>query len=473
MSTKAGRNILTVLVFSLFLVSIVFSQVNYPNPVGYVNDFASIIDPTAKLNLETKLRDYKDKTSIEISVATVSSLEGLTIDEYAFKLFQKWGVGDRTKDNGILILVAPNEREMKIEVGYGMEPDLTDVQAGRIIENSIIPYFKKQQMTTGVIAGVDAILSELGATPFEVRLEERRLAKEKEQANEKRRAEENKAMLAFLGIAIATLLVIGTPIVWIWLSVKKKQKLQAQFKTNSEVISDCQVLIKKAENDGPNVASSLVSLKSISPEEIWRPFSDSINAIPAGVRLAQQEVDRMIQLQHKNGWKGSFNTYQEIAVLLATVITLSDWPKRLEEKMEQVKKSKDNSPAFLNTTLSEIEVAQKALEHKDVSNRARQYLDEARNKCAEAKVCISSSGMLNWIFIYQLIATASGLMGKAKSTADSDKRSAEEARRPRPTYRSRSSSSYGSSRSGSSGSRGGFGGFGGGRSGGGGARGKW
>jgi uncharacterized protein len=456
----------------LSVVSFAHGQVKYPDPVGHVNDFANIIDSATERNLETQLRDYQDKTSIEIAVATVSSLEGITVDEYAVELFNKWGVGDRAKDNGILVLVAPNEREMKIEVGYGLEPDLTDLQAGRIIENDMIPYFRSGKMVEGIAAGVAVIISELGNMPFETRLEERRIANEKRQVDEKRRAEEDKAMLAFLVIAFAALLAIGTPIVWIWLSVKKKQKLQAQFKTNSEVISDCQVLIKKAENDGPNVASSLVSLKSISPEEIWRPFSDSINAIPAGVRLARQEADRMIRLQHQSGWKGSLDTYQEIAVLLATVTTLSSWSKRLEEKVEQVKKSKDDSPAFLNTTLSEIEVTQKALEHKDVSNRARQYLDEARNKCAEAKVCINSSGMLNWIFIYQLIATASGLVGKAKSTADSDKRSAEEARRPRPTYKS-SSSSYRSSRSGSSGSGGGFGGFGGGRSGGGGARGKW
>jgi len=90
------------------------------------------------------------------------------VEEYSLGLAQSWGVGDKKKDNGIVLLIAPNERKMRIEVGYGMEPDLTDGQCGRIIRDVIIPYFKESvnlpmeaknnKLTEGIIAGVNTIL---------------------------------------------------------------------------------------------------------------------------------------------------------------------------------------------------------------------------------------------------------------------------------------------------------------------------
>ena len=135
--------------------------------------------PQSQQGLEQKLHDYKEQTSIEVAVVTVSSLEGLTVEEYTLNLAQKWGVGDKEKDNGIVVLVAPNERKIRIEVGYGMEPDLTDAQAGRIIQGTIIPYFKNNQMAEGVVIGVNTILAGLGSVPYQVRMEERRLAGER------------------------------------------------------------------------------------------------------------------------------------------------------------------------------------------------------------------------------------------------------------------------------------------------------
>src|SRR3989344_5423668 len=151
------------LVVGLLFFRAAYGQVNYPSPIGHVNDFANLLNPQDKQELERKLRDYRDKTSIEVAVVTVPSLEGLTVEEYTLNLATKWGVGDKEKDNGIVMLVAPNERKMRIEVGYGMEPDLTDAQAGRIIQGTIVPYFKNNQMAEGVVIGVNTILAGLGS----------------------------------------------------------------------------------------------------------------------------------------------------------------------------------------------------------------------------------------------------------------------------------------------------------------------
>ncbi|MDP3696402.1 MAG: TPM domain-containing protein [Candidatus Taylorbacteria bacterium] len=460
----------------LLIASTVYGQGNYPNPIGHVNDFANIIDSATELALETQLRDYKDKTSIEIAVATVSSLKGITVDEYALELFNEWGVGDRAKDNGILVLVAPNEREMKIEVGYGMEPDLTDAQAGRIINDVIIPYFRDGKMAEGVAAGVDAILDDLGSTPFETRLEERRIAEEKKQADAKRRAEESSAFMRFAGVILAFFVLVGTPLVLVFVKIRRKKKLQAQFKANFEVLRNCENLIKKAEDSYPEAQKHLIELKGISPEEMWRPFAKALVEIPAGIKLAEQGVDDIIRLQYKNGWEKSLESYTSVAALLVTVTALSSWSEQIKDTVLKVGKARDESPTLLENTLANIKTVkeEKILEHKDVSDKTRQYLKDAENKCNDAGSLMAGSGLLSWLTIYSLIAEASSLVGKARNATSSDKAAAEEARRPKPVHRpsSRSSSSgFGSSRPRSGG--GGFGGFGGGRSGGGGARGKW
>src|SRR3989338_215666 len=160
----------------LFLFGLANADVKYPNYVGHINDFAKILPADTVKKLETELRKYKDQTGIEIAAVTVVSLEGLSVEEYTIGLAKKWGVGSKKKDDGVVLLVAPNERKVRIEVGYGLEPDLTDSQAGRVIRDQIIPLFKEGRMADGVVAGVAGILQQLGKKPYQERLEERKNA---------------------------------------------------------------------------------------------------------------------------------------------------------------------------------------------------------------------------------------------------------------------------------------------------------
>ena len=90
--------------------------------VGYVNDYAEIISPAVEVELETRLENFTASTGNELAVVTLSSLEGDTVENVAVALFGQWGIGQKGKDNGVLLLIAPNERELRIEVGYGLEP---------------------------------------------------------------------------------------------------------------------------------------------------------------------------------------------------------------------------------------------------------------------------------------------------------------------------------------------------------------
>jgi uncharacterized protein len=126
----------------------------YPKSQGYVNDFAGILNDPIRAALESDLRAVEQRTSAEIAVVTVPSLEGMTIDEYAVGLFADWKIGKRGKDNGVLVLVAPAERRVRIEVGYGLEPVLPDGLAGEIIRTEFLPAFRRGDFAGGIQAGV-------------------------------------------------------------------------------------------------------------------------------------------------------------------------------------------------------------------------------------------------------------------------------------------------------------------------------
>ena len=140
-----------------FLTSPVCAQASLPKPTGRVNDFAELLSAPARAALEQRLRDVETTTSSEIAVATVTSLDGMSVEEYANRLFKEWGVGQAKSDNGVLILVAPNDRAMRIEVGYGLEGILPDGLAGEIRDQQFLPRFRDDDYAGGITAGVNRI----------------------------------------------------------------------------------------------------------------------------------------------------------------------------------------------------------------------------------------------------------------------------------------------------------------------------
>jgi uncharacterized protein len=148
--------LLFVLVLFLISVNSVFA-LNIPQYKGRVNDFAQILSSDFKTKLEQELAQIEISTTDQIAVVTVKDLQGTTIEDYSEQLFQKWGIGQKGKDNGILLLVTVKERKVRIEVGYGLEPTITDGRAGEIIRNQITPEFKKGNYEKGIQNGVDKI----------------------------------------------------------------------------------------------------------------------------------------------------------------------------------------------------------------------------------------------------------------------------------------------------------------------------
>jgi uncharacterized protein len=129
-----------------------------PKPAGRVTDLAGVIDPATEADLDQRLDQLEQKTSSEVAVVTVASLDGVSVEDYAERLFRDWGIGQARSDNGVLVLVAPNEREMRIEVGYGLEGILPDGLAGQIIRDSFIPRFRENDYNGGIRDGVARVV---------------------------------------------------------------------------------------------------------------------------------------------------------------------------------------------------------------------------------------------------------------------------------------------------------------------------
>jgi uncharacterized protein len=134
---------------------------NFPALTGRVVDQANVIPPAKRVDLDIKLADLEMKSGIQLVVATVSSLDGEEIEPYANALFRTWRLGQKDKNNGVLLLVAPKERRVRIEVGYGLEGTLTDALSKVIITNAIAPRFKAGDYGDGVTRGVDDIITVL------------------------------------------------------------------------------------------------------------------------------------------------------------------------------------------------------------------------------------------------------------------------------------------------------------------------
>ena len=160
----------------IFFVIIAFAlavfpafAIDVPFLTGRVTDNAQILSDETRKAVTANLKAHEEKTTNQIAVLTVPTLDGVSIEEYAVTVFNTWKLGQKGKDNGILLIVAPKDRKLRIEVGYGLEGTMTDGIAGSIIRNAITPFFKNNDYDRGIDEGVRAIINVLegGQAPTE------------------------------------------------------------------------------------------------------------------------------------------------------------------------------------------------------------------------------------------------------------------------------------------------------------------
>ena len=154
----------------IFIVSLSFSQTLPEKSTALVNDYANVLTTQQQVDLEKSLDGYWQRTTIQIAVVTIPNLNGFSsIEEYANALFHKWGIGEKGKDDGVLIINSIAEHKIRIEVGYGLEGILTDLQSGQII-SAMKPYLKKSDYMSAYYTGIHGLMITLGdLTPDEAK----------------------------------------------------------------------------------------------------------------------------------------------------------------------------------------------------------------------------------------------------------------------------------------------------------------
>lgn len=170
MKTALARLLaLLLLAFGLAVGPVAAAAPAFPALTGRVVDQAGILPPGTAQAIAAKLEALEASTGRQFVVVTVSSLQGLEIEDYGHQLGRTWGIGEARKNTGVILLVAPDERRVRIEVGYGLEPILTDALSSKILQDNVLPLFRDGKMADGVVAGAEAIIAQLLLPPDQAR----------------------------------------------------------------------------------------------------------------------------------------------------------------------------------------------------------------------------------------------------------------------------------------------------------------
>ena len=172
------RAILATLAFVVLATAALAQSHTFPDLTGRVIDGAGILDAATRQQLEKLSADLEAKTTDQLVIVTLKSLQGTSIEDYGYQLGRKWQIGQKDKNNGVVLIVAPNDKRVRIEVGYGLEPTLTDAISSVIIQGSILPRFRAGDFAGGVRRGAEDIVQVLSgdAKEFQERAVQRQAA---------------------------------------------------------------------------------------------------------------------------------------------------------------------------------------------------------------------------------------------------------------------------------------------------------
>jgi len=444
-----------VLIFILLMTNAVQGQV-FPKPVGFVNDFAHVLPANQVKNLEARLQSYRDATGIELAVVTVSSLDDMPIEDYANKLFAQWGIGEKGKDSGVLMLLAPTERKVRIEVGYGLESDLTDSESGQIIRQYANPNFKVNNWSAGTEATINGIIDYLGPKPFQARVEARAEEKKMREEEQTRMNAEFVATLKYaFPVVLILLFLFGPAVVFLY---RKHRRNELKDLINNSIDADRESIATIRVKYLPAMARLEQLAKEITPDE-YRVANDKLTALPQVVSGIESNLNILAIIQ-ENSLSALEEQLYALRNVLSSLARISPDTviNSIESKIRERKEAERKSKELLESVPKKVAIVrEKTIVDERQITRAEGKLSEAENQ--------SKTVSPNWIAIYALLVTADNLLNQPRYSPSNYG-----SHNSHGNHRSNYPSSHQGSRStgGSS-----FGGFSGGRSGGGGATGSF
>jgi uncharacterized membrane protein YgcG len=344
---KIGR---IVLFFLLVFLPLTYAYaVAYPEHQNrFVNDFAGILDEATKDRIETSLRNFEKQTTNEIAVAIVPDLQGEEKEDYAVNLFKKWGIGKKGKDNGLLLLIAIKERIWKIEVGYGLEGNLTDAQCGDIGRNYLVPHFKKAaedkaEYGRGIEEALGVVMNTLAPPPpKELTPEEKQqqLEQKKRDQEAMEKLKSNIASFLFFVIIAGMMVVASFVIVGFFQRVIErrrkykalKKKIEENLQRRNNEVEELKVKMEKAEILAKTLPAWIVEKTNLTIQEIKKMTKQVEDANKAGEEIVKSTVPLNVIA---NLLQETDKILEKACKLANQILDLPDEIKRLREDADK------------------------------------------------------------------------------------------------------------------------------------------
>jgi len=327
------KKLLILFLFISSICSLAQQIPEYNHNQKFVSDYANILTPLEEASLQASLNNYESQTGIEIAVVTQNDLQGYEIEDYSNALFNKWGIGKKGVDNGLLILISPSNRKWRIETGYGLEGDLPDMVCNRLSEKYFPSNFRNQQYFNGIDGIIKEFMSILGNNNPAQR-EAYKLAMETQRKKEKAdRAASFETFVTWLGIcAILVICIITISMFLNYLRRVREEKVQAEKKRLLEI----KIAQQKEEI---RVQRRLYNI------ELYNNTLKKIDSLHKQLEKIYQNSENRT-LNNESLYNGA-QSY--------TVSKLNFTPKNTDDEIENYTKLLKNSVLFLENTISSME----------------------------------------------------------------------------------------------------------------------
>ena len=415
---------LTMLMLLLAFSIGVFAQpaINFPAMKGVVSDYAGKLDQAQIQELSGLLKDYERQTSIELVVVVVNNLDGLSARNYATGIGDFWRVGKAGRDNGIVLLWAPNERAYALRVAEGLSADLTDSDATQITRQNLLPNFKRGEYYAGLKETVLATMQHLGVSPWEERLQARKPDAEQGTIDRKRRAEQawqaevqrrqaearqaeqerNLQSDTRTGLVFFTLLTLG---VLLAVVIHRSRRRAAKLAELAQAVTTIPDNLSAAEKNVPEIQRTLDDCAREMPEQDISTLRQSLSEQPD--RILKIKVDAQCIEPAK------LESYDEMVRVRANSEAERNLLESTKESIAKIKEAKAQSQAMME------KLSHETFEITDVRDNSRtdqvnRLLWQSRQDYERARQD-SSLSLVDWLIINQMLNNSRSQMQQAVS----------------------------------------------------------
>ncbi len=362
---------------------------DYPVSAGYMNDLTGTIPDAVQQALELRLRAYERATSNEVAVAVVPSLQGQSVEEYARGLFKAWKLGKAEKSNGVLFLWAPNERQLRIQVGYGLESVLTDSACAAILSRAT-GLFKEGSSSEAVRRVVDGIIERLGETA------------PSDTADEPRRGTRGGGFTDQLIVGGIALVVLVAGIMFY--HTRRAHQLQEEVPAS---LSRAAQELQQADARYKQAGADLDTLREESPPEVWQPLPGALAAVPEQLQALSRKLS-LIQGQRREEYREWRASHRELRQWNRSFDEQSSVLARISGTLTQFREARDISLARIPAIADRLSLAAERL--STVANeQVQKLMDAARENFARVGV-LRQNPPVNWLLAGDLLEDAEGCL---------------------------------------------------------------